>query len=154
MLAPNTRHRVMRALLDLTMLHIPVRSQPIVQVPSEPERSPLCPGGGSMASVPKRRPKPWAETGRQGRTRYVWRFGVQKYRTPFYDDPEEARADATAQITAQLQGTWRDPAGPRTPLEDWIDVWAGMLHDIEPTTLAYYRYLVEFHILAKFQGRE
>jgi integrase len=107
-----------------------------------------------MASVPKRRPKPWAETGRQGRTRYVWRFGVQKYRTPFYDDPEEARADATAQITAQLQGTWRDPSGPRMLLEDWIDVWAGMLHDIEPTTLAYYRYLVEFHILAKFQGRE
>ena len=26
------------------------------------------------------RPKPWAETGRQGRTRYVWRFDGQKYR--------------------------------------------------------------------------
>jgi hypothetical protein len=102
----------------------------------------------------KRRPKPWAETGRQGRTRCVWRSGGQKYRTPFYDDPEEARADATAQITQQMQGSWRDRSGPRTLLEDWIDAWAEMLDDIEPTTRAYYRYLVEFHILADFQGRE
>jgi integrase len=107
-----------------------------------------------MATAPKRRPKPWAEAGRQARTRYVWRFEGQKYRTVFYDDPEEARAHATTQITEQLQGTWRDPSGARTLLEDWIDAWAGMLHDIEPTTVAYYRYLVEFHILAKFQGRE
>ena len=103
---------------------------------------------------PNRRPKPWAETGRQGTTRYVWRFEGQKYRTTFYDDPEEARADATAQITQQMQGTWRDRSGARMLLEDWIDAWSGMLHDIEPTTLAYYRYLVEFHILADFQGRE
>ena len=107
-----------------------------------------------MTTAPKRRPKPWAEAGRQDRTRYVWRFEGQKYRTVFYDDPEEARADATTQITDQLQGTWRDPSEARTLLEDWIDTWAGMLHDIEPTTLAYYRYLVEFHILTKFQGRE
>jgi integrase len=103
---------------------------------------------------PNRRPKPWAETGRQGRTRYVWRFEGQRYRTAFHDDPEEARADATAQITQQMQGTWRDRSGARMLLEDWIDAWSGMLHDIEPTTLAYYRYLVEFHILAGFQGRE
>jgi len=104
--------------------------------------------------TPKRRPRPWAETGRQGRTRYVWRFGGQKYRTAFYDDAEEARADATAQVTQQIQGTWRDRSGPRTLLEDWIDAWTGMLDDIEPTTRSYYRYLVEFHILAEFQGRE
>jgi integrase len=102
----------------------------------------------------QRRPKPWAETGRQGRSRYVWRFEGQKYRTAFYDDPEEARADATTQITEQVQGTWRERSGPRTTLEDWIDVWSGMLDDIEPTTLNYYRYLVEFHILPQFQGRE
>ncbi len=52
----------------------------------------------------QRRPKPWAETNRQGRTRYVWRFEGQKYWTNFYDDPEEARADATTQITEQLEG--------------------------------------------------
>ena len=103
---------------------------------------------------PNRRPKPWAETGRQGTTRYVWRFEGQKYRTTFCDDPEEARADATAQITQQMQGTWRDRSGARMLLEDWIDAWSEMLHDIEPTTLVYYRYLVEFHILADFQGRE
>ena len=104
--------------------------------------------------MPKRRPKPWPESGRQGGTRYVWRFEGQRYRTRFYDDPEEAHADATAQITAQIQGTWRDQSGPRMRLEEWIDVWAGLLDDIEPTTVAKYRYLVEFHILPEFQGRE
>lgn len=104
--------------------------------------------------MPTRRPKPWAETSRQGRTRHVWRFEGQKYRTQFYDDPEDARADATAQITQQIQGTWRDRSGPRMPLEEWIDVWAGLLDDIEPTTRANYQYLVEFHILAEFQGRQ
>jgi len=104
--------------------------------------------------MPTHRPKPWAETSRQGRTRHVWRFEGQKYRTQFYDDPEDARADATAQITQQMQGTWRDRSGPRMPLEEWIDVWAGLLDDIEPTTRANYQYLVEFHILAEFQGRQ
>ena len=104
--------------------------------------------------TPKRRPKPWAERGRQERTRYVWRFEDQKYRTAFYDDPEEARADASAQITEQMQGTWRDSSGPRMLLEQWIDVWTGLLEDIEPTTRAKYRYLVEFHILPEFQGRQ
>jgi GNAT superfamily N-acetyltransferase len=101
-----------------------------------------------------RRPRPWAETNRQGRTRYVWRFGGQRYRTPFYDDPEDARADATAQITEQLQGTWQDESGRRMPLEEWIDVWAGWLDEVEPTTIAFYKYLVEFHILPAFQGRQ
>ena len=107
--------------------------------------------GRSMAS--NRRPKPWAEARPQG-TRYVWRFENQRYRTSFYDDPEEARADATKQITEQMQGTWRDRSGPKTLLEEWIDVWAGMLDDIEPTTVAKYRYLVESLILPEFQGRQ
>lgn len=104
-----------------------------------------------MAS--KRRPKPWAEARPQG-TRYVWRFENQRYRTPFYEDPEEARADATKQITEQMQGAWRDPSGPKTLLEEWIDVWTGMLDDLEPTTVAKYRYLVESLILPEFQGRQ
>jgi integrase len=103
--------------------------------------------------VPKRRPKPWAERRTQG-TRYVWRFENQKYRTSFYEDPEEARADASKQITAQIEGSWRDRSGPRTLLEDWIDIWVAMLDDIEPTTVAKYRYLVESHILPEFQGRQ
>jgi integrase len=102
----------------------------------------------------ERRPKPWAETNRQRRTRYVWRFEDEKYRTLYYDDPEEARADATAQITELLQETWRDRSGPRMPLEEWIDVWADMLGDIEPTTVAKYKYFVEGHILPQFQGRQ
>jgi len=106
-----------------------------------------------MPRPPRRRPKPWAETGRNGRTRYVWRFGGEKYRTAFYDD-EEARADAAAQITEQLQGTWRDRSGPRMLLEEWIDVWAKLLDDLEPTTVAKYRYLVEMLILPEFQGRQ
>jgi integrase len=100
-----------------------------------------------------RRPKPWAES-RRNRTRYVWRFEGQKYRTAEYDDPEDARADATAQITQQMQGSWRDRSGPRMLLEEWIDVWSGMLDEIEPTTRSKYKYLVEGHILPEFQGRQ
>jgi len=101
----------------------------------------------------QRRPKPWEETNRQGRSRYVWRIEGKRYWTAFYDDPEEARADATTQITEQLQGTWRDKSGSQMPLEEWIDVWVTMLGDIEPTTVGKYKYLVEGHILPQFQGR-
>jgi integrase len=102
----------------------------------------------------QRRPKPWAETNRQGRTRYAWRFQDQRYWTNFYDDPEEARADATTQITEQIEGSWHERSGRRMLLEDWIDVWVGMLGDIEPTTRAKYKYFVEGFILPEFQGRE
>jgi integrase len=111
----------------------------------------------------KARPKPWAEERRFG-TRYVWRFEDAKYRTAFYDDPEEARADAMQQITEQMDGTWRertrtelpsDPRpGPRILLEEWIDVWVRLLDEIEPTTRAKYKYFVEGHILPEFQGRQ
>jgi GNAT superfamily N-acetyltransferase len=104
--------------------------------------------------VPSRRPKPWPETGRRGGTRYVWRFEGRRHRTRYHDEPEEAHADAAAQITAQMQGTWRDRSGWRMRLEEWIDIWAGLLDGIEPTTVAKYRYFVEFHILPEFQGRE
>src|SRR6266851_4330455 len=102
----------------------------------------------------QRRPKPWAESNRQNRTRYVWRFEDKRYWTAFYDDPEAARADATTQITEQLKGSWHERSGPKMPLEEWIDVWVSMLGDIEPTTLAKYKYFVEFHILPAFQGRQ
>ena len=100
----------------------------------------------------KKRPKPWTETRPNG-TRCVWRFEGQKCRTSFYDDPEEARADASAQITEQMKGTWRDRSGPKILLEEWIDIWVAMLDDIEPTTRDKYKYLVEFHILPQFEGR-
>ncbi len=119
--------------------------------PPSRTRSHLEITGGQM--TPQRRPKPWAEARRHG-TRYVWRFEGEKYRTPFYEDPEEARADAMAQITEQMKGTWRDRSGPRILLEEWIDIWAGLLDDIEPTTRAKYKYFVEFHILPAFQGRQ
>jgi hypothetical protein len=101
-----------------------------------------------------RRPKPWPETNRQGRTRCVWRFEDHRYWTAFYDDPEEARADATTQITEQIKGSWQERSGRRMLLEDWIDVWVTMLGDIEPTTRAKYKYFVEGHILPEFQGRQ
>ena len=101
----------------------------------------------------QKRPKPWAETRPNG-TRYVWRFDNQKYRTTYYEDPEEARADASAQITEQLKGTWHDRAGPKILLEQWIDIWVGLLGDIEPTTRDKYKYYAEFHILPDFQGRQ
>lgn len=101
-----------------------------------------------------RRPKPWAESNRQGRTRYAWRFDRHRYWTAFYDDPEEARADATTQITEQIEGSWHERSGRRILLEDWIDAWVSMLGDIEPTTRAKYQYFVEAHILPEFQGRQ
>ena len=45
-------------------------------------------------------------------------------------------------------------AGPRILLEEWTDIWAGLLDDIEPTTRAKYKYFVEGHILPAFQGRQ
>ena len=102
----------------------------------------------------QRRPKPWAEKDRQGRTRYVWRFEERRYRTVFYDDPEEARADATTQITDLIKGSWQERSGPKMLLEEWIDLWVEMLGDIEPTTRAKYKYFVEGHILPAFQGRQ
>jgi integrase len=102
----------------------------------------------------QRRPKPWPETNRQDRTRYGWRFEGRRHWTTFYDDPEEARADATAQITEQVKGSWHERTGPRMLLEEWIDVWVTMLGDIEPTTRAKYKYFAEFHILPAFQGRQ
>ena len=101
-----------------------------------------------------RRPKPFPEKNLQGRTRYLWRFEHRRYWTAFYDDPEEARADATTQITQQINGSWQERSGRRMLLEDWIDVWVSMLGDIEPTTRAKYKYFVEGHILPEFQGRQ
>jgi hypothetical protein len=101
-----------------------------------------------------RRPKPWPETNRQERTRYVWRFEDRRYWTAFFDDAEEARADATTQITEQIKGSWQERSGRRMLVEDWIDLWVSMLGDIEPTTRAKYKYFVEGHILPEFQGRQ
>ena len=88
-----------------------------------PRGTPSARGAAVMAQP--RRPKPWPETNRQDRTRYVWRFQDQRYWTNFYDDPEEARADATNQITEQIKGSWHERTGRRMLLEDWIDVWVG-----------------------------
>jgi integrase len=104
-----------------------------------------------MVKEQKRRPKAYAELQR-GLTRYVWRFKGDKYRTPSYEDPDEAYADAMEQITDQMRGTWQDRSGANMPLDDWIDTWRDLL-DVEPTTLAKYQYLIEFHILREFQSR-
>jgi len=99
----------------------------------------------------RRRPKPWPET-KNGLTRYCWRFEDVRYRTPYHEDPEDAHADAVAQISEQMAGTWRDRSGQKLLLEEWIDIWRELL-DVEPTTLAKYKYLIEFHILLEFQGQ-
>lgn len=100
----------------------------------------------------RRRPRPWAET-KRGQTRYCWRFDNERYRTPYYEDPDEAYADAEGQITEQMEGTWQDRSGAKLSLEEWIDIWRELL-DVEPTTEAKYKYLIEFHILPEFQGRQ
>jgi hypothetical protein len=72
----------------------------------------------AAAAMKPRRPKPFPETNRQGRTRYLWRFERLRYWTEFYDDPAEARADATTQITQQINGSWQERSGRRMLLED------------------------------------
>jgi integrase len=106
-----------------------------------------------MVSRTPRRPKPWLETSRQGLSRYAWRFQDKRYWTSFYEDPEEARADATSQITDQLNGKWQDKASSQLLLEEWIDIWKTTI-DVGPKTEEKYKYLIEFHILPEFQGRE
>ncbi|HXL90431.1 MAG TPA: hypothetical protein VN969_15915 [Streptosporangiaceae bacterium] len=100
----------------------------------------------------RRRPKPWAEE-KRGQTRYCWRFENERYRTPYYENPDDAYADAAQQITEQMHGTWQDRSGPKMLLEEWINVWRDLL-DVEPTTVAKYKYLIEGHILPEFEGRE
>ncbi len=99
----------------------------------------------------RRRPKPWAEE-KRGLTRYCWRFENERYRTPYYENPDDAYADAAQQITEQMQGTWQDRSGPKMLLEEWINVWRELL-DVEPTTVAKYKYLIQAHILPEFEGR-
>jgi integrase len=105
-----------------------------------------------MPRQQKRRPKAYAEVQR-GLTRYVWRFEGQKYRTESYENPDDAFADAAEQITQQMKGTWRDRSGQKMLIEEWIDIWKGLI-DVGPKTEEKYKYLVEFHILPEFQGRE
>jgi integrase len=100
----------------------------------------------------RRRPKPWAEE-KRGQTRYCWRFENERYRTPYYENPDDAYADAAQQITEQMHGTWQDRSGPKMLLEEWIYVWRELL-DVEPTTVAKYKYLIQAHILPEFEGRE
>lgn len=42
-----------------------------------------------MAREQKRRPNAYAEVQR-GLTRYIWRFEGKKYRTPSFENPDEA----------------------------------------------------------------
>jgi integrase len=112
-------------------------------------------GGSSMARPQRERPKPWAETSRQGLTRYLWRFEAKRYWTSFYEDPQEALADAVGQIAEQLAGTWQDKAGPKTLVEEWIDEWRELLpDDLAKKTQIKYRYFIEDFILPQFEGRE
>jgi integrase len=80
-------------------------------------------------------------------------FENERYRTPYYENPDDAYADAAQQITEQMQGTWQDRSGPKMLLEEWIDVWRELL-DVEPTTVAKYKCLIQAHILPEFEGRE
>lgn len=64
-------------------------------------------------------------------------------------DAENYGHDQEAAIRAR---TYVDPRNNRVTLTDWVNRWFPSL-DLEPTTLANYRYLIEVHILPAFGDR-
>jgi integrase len=64
-------------------------------------------------------------------------------------DAEHYGRDQEAAIRAN---TYLDPRAGRITLSDWVNRWFPAL-DLEPTTLANYRYLIEVHILPAFGDR-
>jgi integrase len=64
-------------------------------------------------------------------------------------DAEKYGRDQEAAIRAN---TYVDPRASRITLTDWVNSWFPAL-DLEPTTLANYRYLIEVHILPAFGDR-
>ena len=64
-------------------------------------------------------------------------------------DAENYGRDQEAAIRSR---TYIDPRAGRITLTDWVNRWYPAL-DLEPTTLANYRYLIEVHILPAFGDR-
>ncbi len=68
---------------------------------------------------------------------------------PGFRTRKAAEKYGQAQEAAADNGTYDDPRAGRIKLTQWVNEWYPA-QDLEPTTLANYRYAIEVHILPKF----
>lgn len=73
--------------------------------------------------------------------------------TSGFTKKRDAEKYGQAQEAKAAEGTYVDPRTQRTTLTEWVNLWYPAL-DLEPTTMANYRYLIEAHILPAFGDRE
>ena len=71
---------------------------------------------------------------------------------PGFTSRKGAEAYGRDQESAIRADTYVDPRGSRITVTGWVNRWYPTL-DLEPTTLANYRYLIEAHILPAFGDR-
>jgi integrase len=71
---------------------------------------------------------------------------------PGFTSRKDAESYGRDQEAAIRANTYLDPRAGRITLTDWVNRWFPAL-DLEPTTLANYRYLIEVHILPVFGDR-
>jgi Phage integrase, N-terminal SAM-like domain len=71
---------------------------------------------------------------------------------PGFTSRKDAENYGRDQEAAIRTNTYVDPRAGRLTLTDWVNRWFPAL-DLEPTTLANYRYLIEVHILPAFGDR-
>jgi integrase len=71
---------------------------------------------------------------------------------PGFQTRKAAEDYGNDQEAAIRASTYIDPRAGRITLTDWVNQWYPSL-DLEPTTLANYRYLIEVHILPVFANR-
>jgi integrase len=71
---------------------------------------------------------------------------------PGFTSRKDAENYGRDQEAAIRSNTYVDPRAGKITLTDWVNQWYPAL-DLEPTTLAYYRYEIEVHILPAFGDR-
>lgn len=90
--------------------------------------------------------------GKQWRARWRGPSGALEQQGGF-QSAKAARAYARDQEAAIRTNTYVDPRAGQITLTEWVNQWYPA-QDLEPTTLANYRYAIEVHILPEFGDRQ
>lgn len=90
--------------------------------------------------------------GNKWRARWRGPSGVLEQQGGF-DSQKAALTYARDQEAAIRTNTYVDPRAGQITLTDWVNQWYPA-QDLEPTTLANYRYAIEVHILPEFGDRQ